>query len=150
ETALGYRDEQRALRRERDEDDAVSFTLLALSAIEDPGLLVLPTHRILHDLDPQRVAELGEQMSRYFAVSALDAAGVDATVVALTEAGKSGSIAFVLAGPNGLLLLRLLPAGQQAMTQLPAEHANTSPAWRALDLAILHELVLRRGLGITD
>ena len=32
----------------------------------------------------------------------------------------------------------------------PAAQANASAAWRALDLAILHELVLRRGLGITD
>src|SRR5262249_16497767 len=143
-------DEQRALRRELDEDDAVNFTLLALSAIEDSGLVVLPTHRILRDLDPQRVAELGNQMSRYFAVAPLDISDVDTTLAALTDAGKTGSPALVLAAPNGLFLLRLLPAGQQAMTQLPAEYANTSPAWRALDLAILHELVLRRGLGITD
>jgi uncharacterized protein (DUF1015 family) len=36
------------------------------------------------------------------------------------------------------------------MEDLPAEHAAASAAWRALDLAVLHELVLRRGLGIGD
>jgi uncharacterized protein (DUF1015 family) len=153
ETALTYRDEQHALRHDAPEDDASNFTLMALSAIEDPGLIVLPTHRILRDLDPQLVAGLGEHLSRFFAVAPLDAPDAGATLSALAEAGDNGthgSAAFVLAGPNGLLLLRLSSAGRQAMSQLPSEHAAASTAWRALDLAILHELVLHRGLGITD
>src|SRR5262249_30903081 len=47
ETALAYRDEVRELRQELDPEDAVNFTLMGLSAIEDPALLVLPTHRII-------------------------------------------------------------------------------------------------------
>jgi uncharacterized protein (DUF1015 family) len=153
ETALTYRDEQHALRHDVPEDDASNFTLMALSAIEDAGLVVLPTHRVLRDLDPVLVAGLGEQLSRYFVVTPLDTPDAEAALTALAEAGENGtqgSAAFVVAGPNGLLLLRLSSAGRQAMSQLPSEHADTSTAWRALDLAILHELVLRRGLGITD
>src|SRR5262249_4813860 len=93
---------------------------------------------------------LGAQLSRYFAVTPLDTLDAEATLTALAEAGNTGSTAFVLVGPNGLLLLCLQPAGYQAMSQLPSEHANASAAWRALDLAVLHELVLRRGLGITE
>jgi hypothetical protein len=105
---------------------------------------------MLRDLDPQRAADLGRAMSAYFEVTPLDAATPDALTAALAEAGAEGRTAFVVIGPNGSLLLRLLPAGRAAMDDLPAEHAGASAAWRALDLAILHELVMRRGLGITD
>src|SRR5262249_38320021 len=150
ETALTYRDEQRVLRSGLTADDAANFTLMALSSLEDRGLVVQPTHRILRDLDPLRVAELGEQMSRYFAVTPLDTPGVATMLAALGDNARDGSTSFALVGPNGLLLLRLQPAGRQAMSQLDGEHATASAAWRTLDLAILHELVLRRGLGITS
>ena len=152
ETALAYRDEQRALRKGEDftADDPANFTLMALAALEDPGLAVLPTHRVLRDLDPLQVAELGERMSAYFDIAPLDTATTEETLAALAQAGAGGRTAFALVGPNGMLLLRLLPAGRAAMDDLPAEHAAASAAWRALDLAVLHELVLRRGLGISD
>ena len=152
ETALAYRDELPAQRKVSAlaPDDAANFTLMALSALDDPGLVVLPTHRMLRDLDPLRVAELGRNMSPYFTAAPLDAETPEAFVAALAEAGASGQTAFVVAGPNGSLLLTLLSAGRAAMDDLPGEHATASAAWRSLDLAILHELVLRRGLGITD
>src|SRR5579863_1342240 len=52
ETALAYRDEVRELRRELADDDAANFVLMALTAVEDPGLYVLPTHRIIHQAEP--------------------------------------------------------------------------------------------------
>ncbi len=152
ETALAYRDEQPGVRKVTAlaADDAANFTLMALSALDDPGVVVLPTHRMLRDLDPQRVADLGRQLSAYFEIAPLDDETPEAAAAALAEAGTEGRTAFVLIGPNGSLVLRLLPAGRVAMDNLPAEYANVSAAWRALDLAILHELVLRRALGITD
>ena len=152
ETALAYRDEQPAQRKVSalDPDDAANFTLMALSALDDPGLVVLPTHRMLRDLNPSRVADLASAMSAYFEVSPLDAETPEALTAGLAEAGADGRTAFVVVGPDGSQLLRLLPAGRAAMDNLPAEHADASAAWRSLDLAILHELVLRRGLGITD
>jgi uncharacterized protein (DUF1015 family) len=152
ETALAYREERRELQKEvqLEVDDAANFTLMALSALDDPGLLVLPTHRMLRDLDPLRVAELGERMSAYFEIAPLDADSPEATMAVLAAAGAEGRTAIAVEGPNGSLLLRLLPAGRAAMDQLPTEHATASAAWRALDLAVLHELVLRRGLGITE
>jgi len=150
ETALTYRDEQRALRRELDADDPANFTFMALAAVEDPGLVVLPTHRILTGLDPLRVAELGEFGSHFFDITPLDTEAVDDTLAALAAAGRGGRPAFVVVGPNGMLTFRLSDAGRAAMAQLPAgEDVGSSDAWRALDLAALHELILRRGLGVT-
>ena len=50
ETALNYREEIREQRRQLHVDDAVQFVLMALVDVDDPGLLVLPTHRLLSGL----------------------------------------------------------------------------------------------------
>ena len=53
ETALNYREEIREQRRYIHENDAVNFVLMALIDVDDPGLLVLPTHRLLIGLSPE-------------------------------------------------------------------------------------------------
>jgi uncharacterized protein (DUF1015 family) len=45
--------------------------------------------------------------------------------------------------------LTLSPDGRKAMERLEGEEGQESRAWRELDVAALHELVLRRGLGIS-
>jgi uncharacterized protein (DUF1015 family) len=46
ETALAYRDERRAAGGD-DAEHAYDFVLMGLTALDDPGLVVLPTHRVL-------------------------------------------------------------------------------------------------------
>jgi len=47
ETACGYRDELRTLRKNWTEDDAANFRMTLLVAVQDEGLTILPTHRVL-------------------------------------------------------------------------------------------------------
>jgi uncharacterized protein (DUF1015 family) len=154
ETALAYRDEVAAVRKEPlPEGDPVNFTLMALCAIEDPNLVVLPTHRQLRDLDAERLAELDSALGAYFDVRPVengDGEGAAGALAAIQEASAQGETAFGLVRPEGIALLRLRPEGRAAMEQLAGEHANASPAWRALDVAILHELALSRGLGVGE
>lgn len=150
ETCLAYRDEQAALRKEPlPPDDALNFTLMALSAIEDPGLVVLPTHRVLRDLDAMRLSALDERLRQYFELRDLSAAGPDAALAALADETSAGRTAFALVQASGVRLLALNAAGREAMARLGGEYASVSPAWRALDLAALHALVLDEALGIT-
>jgi uncharacterized protein (DUF1015 family) len=151
ETGLAYRDEVAEIRKELLEQDTANYTLMSLSAIEDPGLLVLPTHRILRDLAPDRLAALRPTLERHFAVESLGAdASPDHALVSLAADVSGDAPAFVLAQPGDTLLLRLRPSGRAAMAALGGEHATASAAWRALDVAVLHELILNQGLGISD
>ncbi len=149
ETALAYREERRAQLKGLEPEDAANFTFMALSAVEDPGLVVLPTHRILTDLEPERAADLSRTAGAFFDVAPLDAETPQAAIAALADAGQDGRTATVVAGPSGLLLFRLTDAGHRAMEELSGEDVGASPAWRSLDLAVLHELLLRRSLGVT-
>jgi len=111
---------------------------------------VLPTHRILRDLDPAAVAALPSLLDRHFTVEPLGTpADAPAALARLAEAQHAGETAFIAAGPRATLLLRLRPAGRAAMARADDEAEHASDAWRRLDLAVLHELVLRDALGIT-
>jgi len=69
ETALNYREEIRELRRHINDDDAVNFVLMALIDVDDPGLLVLPTHRLLFGLSSEALGSLNsQQLAQYFTV----------------------------------------------------------------------------------
>ena len=61
ETALNYREEVRAMHRKLDPKDAANFVLMALTDIDDPGLLVLPTHRLLFGLSQDALKRLTSQ-----------------------------------------------------------------------------------------
>jgi uncharacterized protein (DUF1015 family) len=153
ETALAYRDEVARLRKEPlPPDDPANFTLMALCAVEDPSLVVLPTHRILRDLDAARLAALDSALAAYFDLQPLDRSGsadaADVASAALHAATAGSATAFVLVRPDQMVLLRLHDRGREAMAHLTGDHAGASAAWRGLDVAILHELVLDRGLGV--
>jgi len=147
ETALTYRDEVRALRHDLAKDDAVNFTLMGLSALNDPGLVVLPTHRILRDLDGARLAALDETLAANFTSEPLEGESA-AWMRALTAAGDAGT-AFVLVRPDGARLIRLTDEGAMAMRDVHGEDVGASDAWRGLDVAVLHALVLDAALGVT-
>ncbi len=150
ETCLAYRDEQTVLRKEPlAPDDALNFTLMALCAVEDPGLVVLPTHRVLSDLDAMHLSTLHERLPRSFDLRDLGTGESEAALAALAPETAAGRTAFALVEPEEVRLLVLNAAGREAMERLGGEYASTSPAWRALDLAALHALVLDGALCIT-
>ena len=161
ETALAYREELRETRRELPPGDAANFTLMALSAVEDPGLVVLPTHRIVRGVAPERLTVFRDDLAAYFEITPLGAQGdlatldVAKTLAALTAASEGGQrVALVMVTPDSALLLRQTAEGEAAMDALePArsgEHVGVSAAWRRLDVTSLHELVLARGLGVNE
>lgn len=152
ETGLAYRDEVGQARKELLDDDAANFTLMALSAVEDPGLLVLPTHRLLRDLSSARLNALDECLLDYFTATTLvnDAGGAALMEQLAAVSQPEAQTAFVLVRPEGALLLTLRDEGCDAMAHLEGAHADASDAWRRLDLAILHELIFNRALGVTD
>jgi uncharacterized protein (DUF1015 family) len=160
ETALAYREELRETRRELAPGDAANFTLMSLSALEDPGLVVLPTHRIVRDVALERLTLLPGELAGYFEMTPLGGPGglaaldVTEALAALTAAGEGDRrVAFVMLTPGGATLLRQTAGGVAAMGSLDAargEHIGVSASWRGLDVATLHELVLARGLGVSE
>jgi uncharacterized protein (DUF1015 family) len=146
ETALNYREEIREQRRFIHENDAVNFVLMALIDVDDPGLLVLPTHRLLIGLNPEALNALSsQQLAKYFKVRELGTrVPNEAILEQLAQAGKEET-SFVISTPEQNWLLRLNEQGKRRM-----EQSSHSTAWNELDVAVVHTLLLEDLLSISQ
>ncbi len=145
ETALNYHEEVRAMHRKLDPKDAANFVLMALTDVDDPGLLVLPTHRLLFGLKQAALKMLTSQhLARYFTVHDPEEAEASHDVLlerlAQMEASQSS---FVLSTAQKTWLLSLNEAGKARMGE-----SSHSSAWNELDVAIAQTLILEDILGL--
>ncbi len=147
ETALIFRDEQRASEKAKGERP-YDFTIMALVGINDPGLVMLPVHRLvrIQDLSPEEALQKLE--SSCFIQRVGDChnreALTNATAQVIGETGKSP--VYGLITEKGIFLVR--PKGR-----IMAENVGGqihSERWRMLDIAILHEVLFRKYLGLQD
>ena len=136
ETALNYRNEMLEMRRELAEDDAANFVMMSLIDLDDPGLLVLPTHRLFSDLSPEVLANLtSANLAHSLAVRELE--NVDESTLRELEQAGEDAPSFLLITPGQSWLLSLNEQGRARM-----DGAGHSAAWRDLDVSIAHTLIL--------
>jgi uncharacterized protein (DUF1015 family) len=156
ETALRYRDEVRAALGASAPPPGSArydYMLAYLTTMEDPGLLILPTHRVLHSL-PLAPAALRAALATCFTVE--DVPWTEegtATLLARLQryrahgretAGDPAPEVRIGAAVEGAGALWLLSAATAALP-LPAE---LPPALKALDVTALHQVVLAGVLGL--
>ncbi|HLZ71241.1 MAG TPA: DUF1015 domain-containing protein [Dehalococcoidia bacterium] len=146
ETALRFRDERRAAAAHWTGEEPENFMLMAVTSAANPGLLILPIHRIVR---PKAVpGDLGDRLAATFTVEALpgDAASKATIDAALGRLAASGTGAFVAVGlmPGRLALLTLRERAA-VEARMPAEHPA---AWKALDVNVLQYGILDAALGI--
>ena len=114
--------------------------MIALIPFEDPGLVVLPTHRIISGLNPEAAERLIAELEDAFIIE--DVADDDRLLDRINGM-RSADGTFIMASGRSLRLMRLRdPAAMDAATP------DRSPAWRALDVSILQTLVLDRALDL--
>jgi uncharacterized protein (DUF1015 family) len=108
--------------------------------MDSEGLVILPTHRVVHSLTGFVPGEFARAAEEYFTVSALSTDSAAAGMELLR--GKQGT-AFVAVTREGALLLEAkADAVAAALDGMPERQ-------RRLDLTQLHALVLERLLGLS-
>ena len=118
------------------------FILMCLVALEDPGLTVFPTHRLVRGLDEERQQTLQRVLARNFEISEVaiaDIAPPASRAPALLELG------YINSNDGRPLRLRLK---DQALAD--AALPGRSEAYRRLDTGVLEALVLKGALGLSD
>jgi len=139
ETAIAYRDERRAKALSADPDASYNYVMMFLTNSSDPGLVVLPTHRVIHSLRDFDGDRLLAHLSKTFAIRQYGSPGA---MLDALEKGGSGSIGMVLRDREPYHVLSM-NAG--------ASYEGTEPeVVKRLDVAILHLGILRSGLGISS
>ena len=116
------------------------YVLMCLVALQDPGLTVFPTHRLVRGLDDARRTALAEAIAASFEVADLD----DERALA-PDAGDTVRIGYLdgSGGPPQMLTLR----DQRIADEALPDHAAP---YRRLDTAVLEALILKGALGMTD
>lgn len=142
ETALNYRDECRA--NGASPDAPYEFVMLTFVNMNDPGLLVLPTHRVVHSLDSFSVDEFQKSSREFFEVEPVDP-GLDATsaTALLQERGRSGTALLAVTSHHAFVLHSPKPAGSKFMGSL-------SPRQQSLDVVQLHKVLLEGVLKLSE
>ena len=117
------------------EDHPANFVLCVFCAMEDPGLLILPTHRVLPGVAVSADTLRGDPK---LDVTPLDAKGPRQAMAALKKLGPQ-AIALYNAGAQAYSAVR-----PKAADLLDALEPERTKAWRRLGLAFLHAYVLDR------
>jgi len=148
ETACNYRD-QVYDSGFLSKDHPANYVLMHSVAMEDPGLIVLPTHRLftgVPELDAEELAaKLGDCFTTRPAGEGSDAA---AEVWEDIETGdEQGTMALFTKKDNRWTIISLTDAGQERMAEVADEHGED---WRGLGVSLLHRLVIGDLLGVED
>ncbi len=136
ETALEYRSLMRRLHPEAGADAPFEFVLTCISNTEEPGLVVLPTHRILPKVRPADVRDTIGALSEVFETITYRTAERQAF---LADLGRH-ELRIGCALADELVLLTLRGDPERLL-------ARTAPAMRRVGVVMLHELVLSRLAG---
>lgn len=144
ETALAYRDERRSQAGNTDQQAAYEFVMMTFIRMESPGLVILPTHRIVHglpDFDHDRMLETAR---RFFEIRRIQPRTESRAATTLLEEAGEGGTAFVALTRQGSYLMRARKRPiQEALGAVPARQ-------RELDVVQLHRVLLERVLGISE
>jgi uncharacterized protein (DUF1015 family) len=132
----------RAYAEEVGEDGPHRYTLMALTGLEDPGLTVFPTHRLLSGLaeDPERQERLGGGLRELFEVEEVATDDLDPT-------GEEGVGVFGYIDSHHRRGFRLRLKDSAELDRILDGRPD---AYRRLDTVILETLVLKGILGLDE
>ena len=126
---------------------AAGATLATITLADDPGLQVLPTHRLLSGLSPELTLEEAEtrwgeafHVEYYPVWDNAPAEQIDAFIEQLASSGRLGpSFGIYGLGQPDLFGILELRGRKPPPNSLPADR---SMAWQSLDVSMLHELLI--------
>jgi uncharacterized protein (DUF1015 family) len=139
ETGLNYRNLRRASATSWTGEEPENFILAALVSAQDPGLVVLPTHRLLKLPQPLRIQLRNLRHWRLEDAGVANDANLGALISGLQRAGRDGP-AFGAIGLEPGRLHLLTPRDLTAIANRTP--AGQSSEWRRLDVIILDHAVL--------
>jgi len=153
ETALTYRNERRAagsgaareIGKSSPAEDLAPHDLAMMTFVnmDSPGLLILPTHRVVHSLPAFSMDSLRAGASEFFSVEEADASiNTARATVMLREAAHTGT-SLLAVGRDRVFLLSRPKAPASAF-------GNLSLRQQGLDVVQLHKLLLEGALGISE
>jgi uncharacterized protein (DUF1015 family) len=137
ETALRYLEEARAGGQVPNDDAAPNFVLMMLVSMSDPGLIILPTHRLVSGFPGLTADKLKSALSPHFVLDRVGSAEEAWETIELD--GSQSLLAFHTRADGVWQTARFVNTA--LMTELAPDHSDE---WRSLGVSILHLAALDR------
>ena len=148
ESALIYQREQRSIHSTASEDSAFNYTLMSLVDFDDPGLVILPPHRLIRGMSSSKLVGLEYKLKAFFDVEEmpLSLPSIWSRVDKLLA--DESEIRLFLFGLNDKnLLLLTLRDFTSASKMMPYFH---SVLYKRLDVSIVDHVILEELLGLSS
>ncbi len=143
ETALRYREERRAAAGQAGADHPYDRVMMTFVNMDAPGLVILPTHRVVHGLENFQVGEMVRVARSFFAVEDITSRfDPERPTAALPSHGEDTALLAVSRG-NKFLMRAPAAAQHTSLAELSRRQAE-------LDVVRLHKVVLESVLGLSE
>ncbi|MDH7511616.1 MAG: DUF1015 domain-containing protein [Clostridiales bacterium] len=144
ETSLNYRAEMATKLGYSSGIEPWNYVMMTLFDLNDPGLVILPTYRLVKNLEKLDEEGLRSAFSDWFEISGVDWSGLDdrAGLAKVREIVSTNehTFALFLSGLKKFLVLRL--KNEEILDE--EGDRSKSAEWKRLDVAILHFLIIDR------
>lgn len=133
ETALNYRNQMKNVSGEIPED----YMMIALSSMRGPGLIILPTHRIITKCEIHQI-EIANRLRTFFHVKQM---GNNELIEGVRHINNPKNRIFGIVLPLKVGYLALMTDADEALNLIKGD---MSDLLKELDVTILHEVILKR------
>jgi uncharacterized protein (DUF1015 family) len=152
ETACNYRDELAAAAGGKLPDEhPAQFVLSMMVSMDDPGLIVLPTHRLIEGCAAMTAPQLRERLGheKYFDCEDAGSGPGDAKKVwkQIESLNDQSVLGLYTGADQRWTLVSAKEAAMQRMQEIAPEQSDD---WRGLGVALLHRLVFEDLLGLHE
>ncbi len=148
ESALTYQREKQSCASSFSGEEGFNFVTMTLVSLADPGVVILPPHRLVRGISKASLRELPAELRSLFEVEELplNMTGVWQQVDALLAEKDTGQVNLVLFGLDSehLLLLRLRDFTATS-EMMPYFHSDL---YKRLDVSIIDHVILEKMLGL--
>jgi uncharacterized protein (DUF1015 family) len=130
-------------------DHPANYVLMMFVGMEDPGLIVMPTHRLFRGLPSLTSDELSQRLAPHFSTRPAGQGPEQAHAVweDIETCGRQGSVGLFTQKDQKWVIAELTQSGREKMADVAKEH---TPEWRELGVALLHRLLIEDLLGGKD
>ena len=142
ETALNYRNERRQAAGASDPEAPYEFVMMTFINMNDPGLLILPTHRVVHSLASFSVGEFQNASREFFEVEEVDGT-MDARRANALLQERPGTAFIAVSNGRAFLLHSRKAAAEKFL-------AGLSSRQQQLDVVQLHKILLEGVLNLSE
>jgi uncharacterized protein (DUF1015 family) len=144
ETALNFRNQCREEAGTGNGEAAYEFVMMTFVNMNDPGLLVLPTHRVVHSLESFSMDEFKKSSGELFRVEEVRAPlDAERATALLQERGRTGTALLAFAKDRTLLLHSPKATTRRLL-------AGLSLRQQSLDVVQLHKCLFEGVLQLSE